>query len=253
MREVRSTCRTWDSLSKSRSFAKMQIEKTAFATKEGESRMIMLMDDNLYLKSVVFDNDPSIEPKGKLTCLDKQVKISQVFYCEGLLWIKTRYLHKSRYEQSMDLYVYALGYVNKKNRSCRSHKILRFTDDDLCLLQAPGSNFLWYEIYDFDTGLWTTLNVFTPHWRIWFFKLGMTLKGNTYWLASERKPKEEDFEHHIICFDFTRERFGPLLHLPFSAGGNDLVSISCVRKENLAVSLKHMEAWIFEIWITFKS
>ncbi|XP_024009978.1 F-box/kelch-repeat protein At4g33290-like isoform X2 [Eutrema salsugineum] len=213
----------------------------------------MLMDYNLYLKRVVFDNDPSIEPKGKLTCLGEQVRVSQVFHCEGLLlctlrddtkvviwnpywgqtrWIEPRYSHEIQYGRFKYNYKYALGYVNKKKRSCRSHKILRFIDDNL-RAHVPGSDeFWWYEVYDFDYDLWTTLDV-TPHWRILFFYHGVTLKGNTYWCASERNSGDEH-EYHMICFDFTRERFGP--------------------EEKLAVSLQHNEACPneIEIWITTK-
>ncbi|CAA7042277.1 unnamed protein product [Microthlaspi erraticum] len=102
--------------------------------------MIVMMDYNLYLMSVVVnDLDPYAELKGKLICLDQQVKIFQVFHCEGLLlcilkdditryvvwnpycgqtrWIKPRFSYPPRKGYSFS---YALGYENKK--SCRSHK-----------------------------------------------------------------------------------------------------------------------------------
>ncbi|KAL0795341.1 hypothetical protein Bca101_066718 [Brassica carinata] len=45
MREVRSTCKEWEALSKSRSFSKMHIDKL----RSGESMMIAAIDYNLYL------------------------------------------------------------------------------------------------------------------------------------------------------------------------------------------------------------
>jgi len=57
--------------------------------------MILLMDYNLYLISVVVDGDPYIECKGKLTWLNnsEQVEISQVIHFEGLMLciLKKRY------------------------------------------------------------------------------------------------------------------------------------------------------------------
>ncbi|KAG7580625.1 F-box domain [Arabidopsis suecica] len=275
MRAVRLTCKTLNALSQSSSFMKLHIGKEAAAIKEGETRMIMLMDCNLYLISVFFkgvDIDPYIEHKGKLTCLNDsdQVTISQVFYCEGLVlcifkdstrfvvwnpylgqtrWIKPSYSHR---RDECDSFSYALGYEDKK--SCRSYKLLRFID---YFRGVPERQILCYEIYDFDYDLWTTLDV-TPHWRIVpFGNRGVSLEGNTYFCASERNS-EVDGHHghkdHIICFDYTKERFGPLLPLPFSAGYDDYVTLSCVREEKLAALLMHNEVnlYEFDIWITTK-
>ncbi|CAH8261588.1 unnamed protein product [Arabidopsis lyrata] len=265
MRKVRLTCKKWNDLSKSQSFRKMHIGQAA--AKEGEFQMIMLMGYNLYLTSIVLNGDPSIEHKGKLTCLDKQVKISQLYHCEGLLlcilkedsrfvvqnpflgqtrWIEPRYSHRPN---GWDRFIYALGYVNKE--SCRSYKFLRFID---YYYKAPEKQFFWYEIYDFDSDLWTTLDV-TPHWRIAFCNPGVSLKGNTYFCAAERNVDvDEVLANSLICFDFTSERFGPLLPLPFSGGHHDYTTLSCVREEKLAVILQHDESNPYELdlWITTK-
>ncbi|CAL9219532.1 unnamed protein product, partial [Arabidopsis halleri] len=122
---------------------------------------------------------------------------------------------------------------------------------------VPERQILCYEIYDFDYDLWTTLDV-TPHWRIVSFgNRGVSLEGYTYFCASE-KNSEVDGHHghkdHIICFDYTKEIFGPLLPLPFSAGYDDYVTLSCVREEKLVALLAHNEVnpYEFEIWITTK-
>ncbi|CAA7018580.1 unnamed protein product [Microthlaspi erraticum] len=198
MIEPRLTCKKWDTLSKTQSFTKMHTKNaTATAGSRRVSQVIILMDYKLYLSSVVFDDDPSIIPKGKLTCLDKQVKISKVFHCEGLLlcilkgndklvvwnpylgqtrwiepsccprnpnlgparWIERncypRRLHEGNY--AANEYMYALGYENKKNKSCRSHKILKILFKQY---------FFCYEIYDFETGLWRTLDALAQMWYI---------------------------------------------------------------------------------------
>ncbi|KAG7580502.1 F-box associated domain type 1 [Arabidopsis suecica] len=267
MRAVRFTCKKWNRLYKSRSFIKMHIG--------GREMMIVLMDFNLYLMNVdVVDGDPSIETLGKLTFLNDsdQVKISEVFHCEGLLlcilsgdnntrlvvWnpycgqtrsIELRYSYIS--VKGCDTCSYAFGYVEKrkKNKSRRNHKILRFKDNDVSYHERD--NFMGYDIYNFESDLWTTLDV-TPHWYIKFFHLGISLKGNTYWCASERNPAA--LVDYIICFDFTRERFGPLLRLPFDGGIHDDVTLSCVREEKLSVLLQNdvRNPNVIEIWITTK-
>ncbi|KAG2303672.1 hypothetical protein Bca52824_032323 [Brassica carinata] len=265
MREVRLTCKEWDTLSKSRSFSKMHNDKLS-AVREGESVMVAMIDYNLYLMRVVLaDNeDPIIEWKGKL---NKQIKISKVFHCDGLLlcvlkddatkvivwnpyWgqtrsIECRYSHPS---YGYNRFNYALGYEEKG--SCRSYKFLRYIDH---VDYRTKDQFLWYEIYDFDSSLWKTLDI-TPQWCILPYQLGVFLKGNTYWPASQRNREEDMLNDHIICFDFKSDSFGPLLRLPFDAGYHDYVTLSCVREEKLAVLLTHNEAgpMEFEIWITTK-
>ncbi|KAL0695244.1 hypothetical protein Bca4012_062424 [Brassica carinata] len=244
----------------------MHIDKIS-AVRKGESMMIVMLDYNLYLtKVVLMDNeDPIIECKGKL---NKQIKISQAFYCDGLLlcvleddatkaivwnpyWgqtrsIEFRYSHRPK---GWDRFCYALGYEDKG--SCRSYKFLRFIDqyDD-----ASKGQFSCYEIYDFDSSLWKTLDITPQYWRILCNQLGVSLKGNTYWPASQRNTEDDYLNDHIICFDFTSESFGPLLRLPFDAGYHDYVTLSCVREEKLAVLLTHDEAGPceFDIWITTK-
>lgn len=92
MRAVRLTCKNWHTLSItiSESLAKMYISKTTRESREGESTIITLMNYKLCLTSLVVDVDPYIEHKGKLTCfnLEHQVKISQVFYYEGLIFMR---------------------------------------------------------------------------------------------------------------------------------------------------------------------
>ncbi|KAF8083436.1 hypothetical protein N665_0772s0006 [Sinapis alba] len=268
MRAVRLTCKEWEALSKSRSFSKMHINKLR-AVKEGESMIIAMIDYNIYLKRVVLgvNEDPFIECQGRLTCIDKQIKISQVFHCDGLLlcvlkeedtkvivWnpylgqtrsIECRYSHRPH---GWDRFSYALGYEDKG--SCRSYKFLRFID---MYYTSRSYQFFWYEIYDFESSSWKTLDI-TPLWHIRFGLLGVSLKGNTYWPASQRNMEDDALDDHIICFNFSSESFGPLLRLPFDAGDDDYVTLSCVREEKLAVLITRHERGPpeFEIWITTK-
>ncbi|CAL9236064.1 unnamed protein product, partial [Arabidopsis halleri] len=150
-----------------------------------------------------------------------------------------------------DMFNYTLGYEDKE--SCRRLKILRFID---YFQGAPEKQFFWYEIYDFDSGLWTTLDV-TPHWRITWSSRSLSLKGNSYWCTAERSSEGYIIcFDHIICFDFTRERFGPLLPLPSSVRDRryEDVILSCVKEEKIAALFRHDASYEteFEIWITTK-
>ncbi|CAA7048160.1 unnamed protein product [Microthlaspi erraticum] len=272
MRAVGLTCTKWNTLLSSRIFAKLHIGK-AFAPRkkdESESWMIVKMEDNLYLTSVFVDDvGTCAENKGKLTCLDDQVKISDVFHCEGLLlcmvedddtrvvvwnpylgqtrWIQLRYSHvvPPRSQPCYDMFGYSIGYEDKG--SCRNYKILRFID---VLLFREEYEFLWYEIYDFESGLWTTLDVTDPYWRV---QQGgnVSHKGNTYFYVSKRNPRADT--DHIICFDYTSESFGPLLPLPFVIEGDRVsVTLSNVREEKLAALCDSHKYYggSFVIWIT---
>jgi len=138
--------------------------------------IVEVMPHKLNLMSIVIDDvTPSAELKGQFSLLHKNYRINQVLHYEGLLlcimkdptrivvwnpylgqtrWIQLRYFHRPH---GIDHFRYALGYADKE--SCSSLKFLRFLD---YFYKAPEEEFFWYEIYDFDSGLWTTLNV-TPH------------------------------------------------------------------------------------------
>ncbi|EFH61263.1 hypothetical protein ARALYDRAFT_478813 [Arabidopsis lyrata subsp. lyrata] len=53
----------------------------------------------------------------------------------------------------------------------------------------------------------------------------------------------------LLCFDFTAERFGPRLPLPFHSHDEEIVSLSCVKEEQLAVLYQNY-AICLDIWIT---
>ncbi|CAN6977445.1 unnamed protein product, partial [Brassica rapa subsp. trilocularis] len=59
-----------------------------------------------------------------------------------------------------------------------------------------------------------------------------------------------DVKDFLLCFDFTKERFGPRLPLPFHSYNEDCVTLSNVRDEQLAVLFGDFESSFFEIWVT---
>ncbi|EFH59449.1 hypothetical protein ARALYDRAFT_898338 [Arabidopsis lyrata subsp. lyrata] len=107
-----------------------------------------------------------------------------------------------------------------------------------------------FHIYDFKSNVWRFLDVTTRKrfpWR------SVSLKGNTYFTAVEKlKGQEEVKEYSLFCFDFTRERFGGRLPLPFHSGTHGSVILSTVREDKLAVLFNKFDVDETKIWVTTK-
>ncbi|CAL9221486.1 unnamed protein product [Arabidopsis halleri] len=264
LRAVRSTCKRWNDIIKAVP-ARHIFSKKYGGKGANEFLVIMLNDFRACLMSVnhhgILDNkdlvDPFIKQIGELN----QVEIYQVFHCDGLLLCITNedntrlvvwnpYLEQTRWIQPINKFCkfdcYCMGYDNNNN----NHKILRFFIRfgyieyeiyNLSLIQ-PGADLL-------DPPLHTTTN-----WDISpYCSRGVSLKGNTYFIAQKKMEVEQvETEKNLHCFDFTSERFGPLLPLPFHYSIGNLVILSTVREEQLAVLFKRCGAYETKIWITTK-
>ncbi|VYS58492.1 unnamed protein product [Arabidopsis thaliana] len=261
LRNVRLTCKDWNTLSKGESFAKNHLGYQAIvAAKEKEFMMVLMMDFRVYLIRVNVHNDieSCIKPEGELISLGDEVDVSQVFHCDGLLlcitednednakvvlwnpyWGQTRWIESTNNFHKLDMYTYALGY-KKSSKSSRSYKILRFID-----FSPTCSEF---KIYNINSDSWKVLDV-SPDWKIDSYIRGVSLKGNTYWIARERHGYGHTF---LVCFDFTRERFRSRLPLPSQPCVLDTVSLSSVREEQLAVLFQCSSTLEMQIWVTTK-
>uniref|UniRef100_A0A1J3G038 F-box/kelch-repeat protein n=1 Tax=Noccaea caerulescens TaxID=107243 RepID=A0A1J3G038_NOCCA len=244
LRQVRSTCKSWDALTKSWILGASTEQFLGFMT----------------MNSKVFSLRFRVKQKGGLVDLSihevellNKFDISQVFHCQGILLCVTKnksklvvwnpYLNQTRLiKPRRKFHVrdrYALGYDINDN-----HKILRFWD------RCPGSQAVC-EIYNLSCDSWKVLDV-TTDWDIEYFRRGVSVKGNAYFYAHDKCDAEiGDF---LVCFDFTREKFGPRLCLPFHICCEECVTLSCVGvgDEQLAV-LYYEEAGIsgiLEIWVT---
>ncbi|XP_018489597.1 F-box/kelch-repeat protein At3g16740 [Raphanus sativus] len=263
-RKVRSTCKRWNVLSKDPDFVKHFVK--------GLSRLIILRSEfRVWLMSVDFrgslDNkDDFVAPyvkQGKLTSLNNNSdpEISKVFHCNGLLLCLTKdkhrlvvwnpYLGQTRWIKPRKAFhkydIYALGYDINKNQ-----KVLRFLDN-YATLRNPCYG---YEIYDLKSSSWRVLD-FTSDWEMDYYHRGLSLKGSTYFFAQEKiewdGAGERDVtnqETFLLCFDFTRERFGPRLPLPFHSHAEETVALSSVREEQLAVLYQGDSSCLVQIWVT---
>ncbi|CAH8256534.1 unnamed protein product [Arabidopsis lyrata] len=266
LRAMRSTCKKWNTLFKDERFTKKHIAQVAVeTTKEREFVAIMLLNFRAYLMRVNLqgihnNSNPLLKPIGKLISLDTsdQVNISRVFRCEGLLLCTTKdytrlvvwnpYLGQTLWicveprfvRHRKFYYVNVLGY--DKSKSCYAYKILRF------------AHFFFeksiHEIYELNSNSWRVLDV-TPHWCISYNSHSVSLKGNTYWFTSNLESKDKFLE--LLCFDFTTEKFGLHLPLPFEFYYCQTVTLSAFKEEQLAVLHQSSYGDLgMEIWITTK-
>ncbi|KAL0726108.1 hypothetical protein Bca4012_022201 [Brassica carinata] len=254
---VRSTCKRWNAVSKSRLLCKA----------EANEQFLGFMIMNSKLCSLRFDVHEEFTIKDSLN----QVEVSEALVCDGLLlcvtltrdeknikqphglmlWNpylgQTRWIQPPRrgrrYENRSE--VYAFGYDNSTNH--RNHKILRYC--------CHGSKKEECEIYDVQSGSWRTLgDDVTLHWgrREDYFHLSASLKGNTYFL-DRYGDDDEMVNGFLVCFDFTTERFGEMLPLPWSEEPSyygRVTSISSFREEKLAALYMDSPMPEMGIWVT---
>ncbi|KAL0808243.1 hypothetical protein Bca101_100735 [Brassica carinata] len=132
--------------------------------------------------------------------------------------------------------IYAIGYSEDKNKK-RDHKILRLVDDNC--VAGPVLSVFRCEIYEMSSSdsSWRVLEEAKPKWEIDVHQRGASVNGNTYFFAHDRVDDIEPdadgsipvdgVEDSLLCFDFTKERFGPRLPLPFHSFNEDCVTLSC--------------------------
>ncbi|AEE33944.1 unnamed protein product [Arabidopsis thaliana] len=265
LKRLRSTCKQWNFLFNDQIFTKMHFDKAEKQFLVLILRLYTVCSMSLDLRGLHDNIDPSIEVKGELSLIDphcssRKTFVSKVFHCNGLLlcttmtglvvwnpctdqtrWIKTEVPHNRNDK-------YALGYGNYK--SCYNYKIMKFLDLESFDL----------EIYEVNSNSWRVLGTVTPDFTIPLDAEGVSLRGNSYWIASHKREEieeeeEEENEYFIndflISFDFTTERFGPRVSLPFKCESSwDTISLSCVREERLSLFFQDDGTLKMEIWMT---
>ncbi|XP_010430746.1 PREDICTED: putative F-box protein At4g10190 [Camelina sativa] len=194
-----------------------------------KSQIIMLIDFRVYLASIdlsrVQDANNVVKVTSQLSLKDplstspKEVDISEVFHCDGLLLCNTkddrlvlwnpcsgeiRWMIKPVDHSFKKFNCYALG----KSSSSNKYKILRIRQHGNGILE---NCLVEYEIYDFTSDSWRFVGE-TSDWSIhWLNHHGISVNGNTYWLAfSNRRGSRyiPDLQKDILLsFDFSTERF----------------------------------------------
>ncbi|KAJ4895012.1 putative F-box protein [Raphanus sativus] len=258
--KVRCTCKRWNDSTRDRIVGKAGARQFMGFTMMDYKVCSLRIDLNGILKDEEGSGLISIKPIDRLN----KIEIYKVFHCDGLLLCATKdntrllvwnpYLGQTKWIEPKKAYHrldrYALGYDKNK----KSYKILRFVDNKY----LPTSLFE-FEIYDMNSRLWRALDV-TPDWDNEFFRPGLTVKGNTYFFAKQKIIFEDDADEadgdvddFLVSFDFTKERFGPHLHVPFhSYLHEDTVALSSVGEDKIAALYQCADINVMEIWVTTK-
>ncbi|EFH59937.1 hypothetical protein ARALYDRAFT_899315 [Arabidopsis lyrata subsp. lyrata] len=209
LKGLRSTCKLWNGLIK---------RNPRFLEAAKKPLVLILRDYRVWRMSVNHDvAAPSKEFDGALSLMDphfksQQVDIAGVFHCDGLLLCTTEddrlvvwnpYLEETRWIQ---------------------HKTDHKRDSKLAL------GYEYNKVLDNDP-----LDCFIEP------NTGVSLKGNTYWIASD------EVTNFLLSFDFTTERFKSFCLPPIQNFGKIVLS---VREEQLLVLLQSYHALEMEIWMT---
>ncbi|XP_019092309.1 PREDICTED: putative F-box only protein 9 [Camelina sativa] len=244
LKTIRFTCKRWNCLIK---------KNPRFLQASKQSLVLVLKEYKVWRMSVNHDvAAPSKEFDGALSLKDwrfdsEQVDIAAVFHCDGLLLCTTKdnrlvvwnpYLEQTKWihlktDHKRDS-KFALGYQNT-NKSCRSYKILRCWDG-----YEPNHHVSTVEIYEICSCSWRVLDN-VPLDCFIEPNTGVSLKGNTYWLATDEKT---DF---LLRFDFTTERFKRFCLPPIQNHGKMVLSV--VGEEQLLVLLQSYHKLDIEIWM----
>ncbi|EOA18524.1 hypothetical protein CARUB_v10007077mg [Capsella rubella] len=258
-----ATSKTWNVLIKDGRVAKKHYDNNA-PRRPRHSLIIMLIAFRVYLVSVdlhqVYNNKVKIISQFSLkdpvyNCL-KEVDIRNIFHCDGLLLCTTKYnrlvvwnpclgetmlIKPSRFYEDSD--IYALG-----KSSCNKYKVLRINHYGY---YPSVPLLLECEIYDFTSNSWRVVGK-TSSWLIQEWKsCGMSVNGNTYWLANPSKDTSRDF---LLGFDFSTERFTSV-SLPGDHRMYDyLIALSVTREDQKLCMLarRARRPTIGDLWIATK-
>ncbi|XP_010512966.1 PREDICTED: putative F-box protein At3g17500 [Camelina sativa] len=243
LRELRFTCKLWNALFKDRGFIKQRFHKPA-------REVVVMVFSWIYLLNPDLDGDTIVHAfrrlhgDGGISYLNlNQSVISDMFYCDGLLLLRTMENNKlgvwnpcsgkSRWIELMyhihyTSGIFSLGYHQDL---CDSYKVLSILDNPKPELY----------IYEFNSDSWRSLDDVILGCMI--KSRGVSLQGNTYWIASQVK----DF--FLLSFDFATETFGRL-NLPLQRCGYETLALSVVRDEKLSSLQQSLDTTKVKIWVT---
>ncbi|CAF1705531.1 putative F-box protein At3g23260 isoform X1 [Brassica napus] len=230
----RTTSKRWNIMLSSEGFVK---KHSANAPKD-ESLCIALINSRVHLVRINL-REPSVKVaihpfylKDPLSN-SSQVDIRNVSHCDGLLLCSTEddrlvvwdpYSGETKWIKPRDRYkdsdYFALGFDNKS--SCKQYKILRVDRNHILPVKYVC------EVYDFTSDSWRVLGTATD-WYIPDYRHGISMKGNTYWLAMRMVKPDTEF---ILGFDFSKETFQCLSRPHPSLG---LTALSVVKEEQLCL------------------
>ncbi|ESQ47716.1 hypothetical protein EUTSA_v10022266mg [Eutrema salsugineum] len=250
LKRLGSTCKRWNRLFNGDGrFARKHTDKAA------AKQLLVLMKTRAYrICLIVFDLEgpvPSVEVKSELSLVDSDsapFDIYRVFHCDGLLlctsqnsfrfvvWNpftgETRWFRPSSRGQK-GYRTFVLGYSQEDNK--KSYKVLS---------SIRGRKY--FEIHEFSSDSWRMLDdVIPPGWTGDFTYLTVSLKGSTYWFASDGTKAQRNAS--LLKFDYSTEKSVPV-PLPYQCVWLEIAGLSVVKEEKLS----RVITCNTEIWVTNK-
>ncbi|KAG2317714.1 hypothetical protein Bca52824_020836 [Brassica carinata] len=257
IKQLQLTCKRWYTLFKDPIFIKKHFRKAP-------RQMILKNDESVYSFSFSFHgiHNQVIEFTGKLRSLkdSEDVKISKIFQCESLflcttednrlvVWNpctgQTRWILSEPSSNDFEVHhMYYLGY-KYNNEWWDNYKILSWFHyyDPINQRHRVGK----CEIYEFATDSWSFHGDVSDDSLFHWLGVPMSLKGDAYWLdRGIRNPS-------ILRFDFAREKFERLPLPSKSREHKEVVVLSSVREEKLALLCQYSDSTSslkMKIWVT---
>ncbi|XP_010496193.1 PREDICTED: probable F-box protein At5g47300 [Camelina sativa] len=154
-------------------------------------------------------------------------------------WIPAKDPYKTCYG------TFALGSYQDKKSGYNSYKILSYDN-------GTETKTKKFSVYEFKSNSWKILDVTLDFYLI-RIDTRVSFKGKTYWFAVDKKEN-----HHaifLLSFDYTTERFGRMINLPYQLSRyiswTDM-ALSVVRDEKLFVVIQLTNTSRTEVWVTNK-
>ncbi|KAL9286279.1 putative F-box protein [Arabidopsis thaliana] len=249
---LQSTSKRWNVLIEDKRFAEQH-----FTNAPRHSLLIMLMTFRVYLVSVdlhtIHNNKVNIisqlRLKDPLSNFLEEVDICNVFHCDGFLLCTTvdnrlvvsnpcsrdtKWIQPRNFYKKFD--IFAPG-----KSSCNKYKIMRM--DEFYYYDRPEN--INYEIYDFNSNSWRVVGKITDWFIPRCMDRGMSVNGNTYWLASTNKDLTSS--SFLLGFDFSTERF-VRVSLPGDHLSDPVFALAVTREDpKICVAIiqeLHIDVWI---------
>ncbi|CAA7029652.1 unnamed protein product [Microthlaspi erraticum] len=219
-----------------------------------EFRLCLMRINNLRVSPIEVKRQLNlIDPRSSLN----QIKISQVFHCDGLLlcvtgdriprlvvWNpctgQTRWIEINPFRKAA---TYALGfYQDKTSNVDYSYKILSG------MVYRPSNNKQEFQVYAMKSNSWRDLDA-TLDFIIKELDRGVSLKGKTYWIADDIISLGH--KTFLVSFDYSTDIFEHLC-LPQQCSRSETLSLSVVRGEKLSVLIQREHEKKTNIWVSNK-
>ncbi|XP_010412708.1 PREDICTED: putative F-box/LRR-repeat/kelch-repeat protein At1g11620 [Camelina sativa] len=243
----RAVCKQWNTLFVEDRFLAKHYGEHHFliGTCFGEITSLNIKDNTLILLQNL--SVGNIRPKK----LQQYIKVYKIGHCDGVLYyvlsnqilVWNPLLKLSRWiecdcSEFFELdEAYGLGYI-RRSSSIYDYKLVRFR----CPRNSKGRR-ATVEVYEFTSNMWKTIDISFD----WFLRVplaSVSLRGTPYWIGLR-----EDNTAFIQSFDFIKERFEPLDHLPFKYVEDNFIALDIFKGDRLSLLHQCSTTRKINIWV----